>query len=62
MLEKRMVSYAKMTDAEIKKYREKSCKEDKKRLEKWKKKHPNGISSSCRTPFDTTHYIPYSMG
>lgn len=54
-----MVSYAHMTDAEIEKYRKKSCKESKKLQENWKKKYPDGINRSCRTPFDESHHIPY---
>lgn len=54
-----MVSYAYMTDAEIKEYREKSIKDVKEKEEKWKKKHPNGVDHSCRTPFDDQHQIPY---
>ena len=56
-----MVDYAKMTDAEIKKYREKSRKETKQRQEEWKKEHPNGVYSLYRRPFDETHYIPYPV-
>ena len=56
-----MVDYAKMTDAEIKKYREKSREETKQRQEEWKKEHPNGVYSLCRTPFDEIHYIPYPV-
>lgn len=54
-----MVSYTHMTDAEIKEYREKSIKDAKEKEEKWKKKHPNGVDPSCRTPFDDRHQIPY---
>lgn len=56
-----MVSYAHMTDAEIKAYREKSIKEVKEKKEKWKKKHPNGVDPSCRTPLDEPHIIPYPI-
>ena len=58
-----MVDYTKMTDAEIKKYREKSRKETKQRQEEWKKEHPNvnGVYSSCSTPFDDVHHIPYPV-
>ena len=58
-----MVDYAKMTDAEIKKYREKSRKEAEKIQEEWKKEHPNvnGVIPSCRTSFDDVHHIPYPI-
>lgn len=56
-----MISYAHMTDAEIKEYREKSIKEAKEKEEKWKKKHPNGVNPSYRTPLDEPHHISYPM-
>ena len=56
-----MVSYSKMTDAEIEKYREKSRKESERIQEEWKKKHPNGVDPSCRTPFDERHHVPYQI-
>lgn len=54
-----MVSYAKMTDAEIEKYREKSLKESERKQKEWKSKHPDGVNPSCRTPFDEPHHIHY---
>jgi len=56
-----MVSYAHMTDAEIKEYRKKSIKDVKEKEEKWKKKRPNGVDPSCRTPLDEPHHIPYPI-
>ena len=56
-----MVSYASMTDAEIEKYREKSIKDAKKIEEEWKKKHPNGVDHSCKTPFDEQHSVPFNI-
>ena len=56
-----MVSYASMTDAEIEKYREKSIKDAKRIEEEWKKEHPNGVDSSCRTPFDEQHSVPFNI-
>ena len=56
-----MVSYSKMTDAEIEKYREKSRKEAEKIQEEWKKKHPDGVDPSYRTPFDEPYHIPYNV-
>lgn len=56
-----MVSYSKMTDAEIEKYREKSRKEAEKIQEEWENEHPNGVDSSCRTPFDKTYHIPFHV-
>ena len=56
-----MVSYAHMTDAEIKEYREKSIKDVKEKEERWKKKCPNGVDPSCRTPLDEPHHIPYPI-
>lgn len=56
-----MVSYASMSDAELEEYRKKSRKETKEREENWKKKHPNGIDPSYRTPFDDWHHIPYPI-
>ena len=61
MLEKKMVSYSEMTDAEIEKYREKSRKESERIQEEWKKKHPNGVDPSCRTPFDERYHVPYPI-
>ena len=56
-----MVDYAKMTDAEIEKYRDKSRKEAEKMQEEWKKEHPNGVDYSCRTQFDELYHIPYNI-
>lgn len=56
-----MVSYSKMTDAEIEKYREKNHKEAEKIQEKWEKEHPNGVDYSCRTPFDETYHISFHV-
>ena len=54
-----MVSYAKMNDAEIEKYREKSLKESERKQKEWKSKHPDGVNPSCRTPFDERYRVPY---
>ena len=54
-----MVSYAKMTESELEKYREENRKEAKKRQEEWENKHPNGVDHSYRTPFDEQHHIPH---
>lgn len=54
-----MVSYAKMTEKELEEYRKKQREYDKKREEEWKKEHPKGVDQSNRTPFDTTHHVPY---
>ena len=56
-----MVSYSKMTDAEIEKYREKSRKEAEKIQEEWEKEHPNSVDYSYRTPFDETYHIPFHV-
>lgn len=56
-----MVDYAKMTDVEIKKYREKSRKETKQRQEEWKKNHIKNINPSYKTSFDDVHHIPYPI-
>ena len=54
-----MVSYAKMSDTEIEKYREKSLKESEQKQKEWKNKHPDGVNPSCRTPFDERYHVPY---
>ena len=54
-----MVNYAKMSDAEIKEYREKSRKDAEQRQKEWEKKHPNGVHPSCKTSFDVQHHTPY---
>ena len=54
-----MVCYAKMSDTEIEKYREKSLKESEQKQKEWKNKHPDGVNPSCRTPFDERYHVPY---
>lgn len=54
-----MVSYAHMSDKELKDYRKRMREYDKKQQKEWERQHPNGVDKSQRTPFDNQHAVPY---